>query len=190
MCDILTVFAIIPLPMKGRTMSEKKHVEMEEHKSVVLEELEEAPKNSAIAVTGHPIHAMMIHFPIALVIATLGSDFFYWITADEFFYRSGLWASGFAFFTGVLAGVVGTAELLLVKGIRMRVASWTHAVAAMTLIAVMALNWGIRIEAPDKVLPHGLFVSVLATILTAFAGWHGGKLVFDHGIGLLISPNK
>lgn len=168
-------------------MNKKEEIKVEE-KSVILQELENTPKDSAVAITGHPIHAMMIHFPIALVIATLGSDVFYWITADNFFYRTGLWASGFAFFTGALAGLAGTAELLLVKGIRMRVASWTHAVAAMTLIAVMALNWGIRVKTPDEILPHGLFVSILAAILTAIAGWHGGKLVFDHGIGMIVTP--
>jgi hypothetical protein len=24
--------------------------------------------------------------------------------------------------------------------------------------------------------------------MVGFAGWHGGKLVFDHGVGILISP--
>ena len=31
---------------------------------------------------------------------------------------------------------------------------------------------------------------VLAAILTAIAGWHGGKLVFDHGVGLIISTKQ
>jgi hypothetical protein len=26
--------------------------------------------------------------------------------------------------------------------------------------------------------------------MTGFAGWHGGKLVFDHGIGVLISEKN
>jgi len=67
------------------------------------------------------------------------------------------------------------------------VASWTHAVAAMMLISVAGLNWGIRLADPNVVLPHGLMLSVLASIFTGLAGWHGGKLVFDHGIGLIIS---
>jgi hypothetical protein len=27
-------------------------------------------------------------------------------------------------------------------------------------------------------------------VMTGFAGWHGGKLVFDHGIGVLISEKN
>jgi uncharacterized membrane protein len=156
----------------------------------VIEEVASEEISSAIAVAGHPIHAMAVHFPIALVIGTLGVDIFYWWTADEFWLRVGLWSAGFAFATGVAAGIVGTLELLLVPGIRMRVASWTHAIAAMTLLAIAGMNWGLRLVEPEAVLPHGLALSVLASVFTGLAGWHGGKLVFDHGVGLIITTKE
>ena len=161
--------------------------EIRDRDNPVIEELAEAPVESAVAVAGHPLHAMSVHFPIALVIATLGCDVFFWWTADPFWVRAGVWSSGFAFATGIAAGLVGTAELLLVPGIRSRVASWTHAIAAMMLIAIMGTNWGVRLADPGQVLPHGLMLSVLSSIFAGLAGWHGGKLVFDHGIGLIIS---
>ncbi|MEP2829885.1 DUF2231 domain-containing protein [Parvibaculum sp.] len=153
----------------------------------VDEKIEEKDVSSAVAVAGHPLHAMSVHFPIALVVATLGADVFYWWNADPFWLRAGLWSSGFAFATGVAAGLAGTAELVLVPGIRGRVASWAHGVAAMMLISVAGLNWGLRLTAPDAVLPHGLLLSLLAAGLTGLAGWHGGKLIFHHGIGLMVS---
>ena len=158
--------------------------------SPVIERLDQHSTASAIAVVGHPIHALTVHFPIALVMATLAVDVFFWYTADPFWLRAGLWSAGFAFVTGVAAGIVGTAELLLVKGIRIRVVSWTHAVAAMTLLAIAGANWGLRVVAPEAVLPHGLGLSVLAAIFAGLAGWHGGKLVFDHGIGIMVSPKQ
>ena len=158
--------------------------------SPVLERLDRHSTDSAVAVVGHPIHAMLVHFPIAFVIATLGADLLFWYSADPFWVRAGLWAAGFAFLSGVAASAVGTAELLLVKGIRIRVASWTHAVAAMTLLAIAGANWGLRLVAPEVVLPHGLALSVLAAVVTGLAGWHGGKLVFDHGIGIMVSPRQ
>lgn len=153
----------------------------------VEEAIEERDVTSAVAIAGHPIHAMSVHFPIALVIGTLGIDIFYWWSADPFWLRVGLWSSGFAFLGGLVAALAGTAELLLVRGIRGRVASWAHGVAAMTLIAVAGLNWGIRVQDAADVLPHGLLLSMLATFLTGLAGWHGGKLIFHHGIGLMVS---
>jgi hypothetical protein len=82
--------------------------------SPVMLELLRLDTGSAVALVGHPIHVMMVHFPIAFVIATLGVDFFYWWSGDAFWVRVGLWAAGFTFLTGVAASIVGTAELLLV----------------------------------------------------------------------------
>ena len=156
--------------------------------SPVTLELLRLDTGSAVALVGHPIHVMMVHFPIAFVIATLGVDVFYWWSGDDFWVRVGLWSAGFTFWTGVAASIVGTAELLLVRGIRLLEASWSHAVAAMTLVAITGANWGLRLNYPESMLPHGLALSALASMMAGFAGWHGGKLVFDHGVGILVAP--
>jgi uncharacterized membrane protein len=158
--------------------------------SPVMLELLRLDVGSAVALVGHPIHVMMVHFPIAFVIATLGVDVFYWWSGDVFWVRVGLWSAGIAFWTGVAASVVGLAELLLVRGIRVLEASWSHAVAAMTLVAIAGANWGLRLIDPGEILTHGLALSALASVITGFAGWHGGKLVFDHGVGVLVSEKN
>ncbi|WP_081773988.1 DUF2231 domain-containing protein [Ahrensia sp. 13_GOM-1096m] len=160
------------------------------HPNPAIRAVAEKDIGSAIAVAGHPIHAMMVHFPIALVVSTLGVDVFYWWTGDAFWMRVGVWSAGAAFAFGVLAAIVGTIELLAVPGIRVRVASWNHAVAAMVLVAISGANAGLRLFAPELILPNGLIMSALASMAAGFAGWHGGKLVFDHGVGLLISPRQ
>lgn len=139
---------------------------------------------SRIAIAGHPIHAMMVAFPIALCICTLGADALYWWTGDDFWPRVALWAAGVGFVMGVLAGIAGTAELLLVPGIRIRSASWSHFILAVMLLSVLGANWGIRLgDHIAAVLPWGILTSALAAGLTGVTGWHGGKLVFDYGVG-------
>ncbi|PZQ58245.1 MAG: hypothetical protein DI544_14815 [Sphingomonas taxi] len=140
---------------------------------------------STIAVAGHPIHAMLVAFPIALTVSTLGADLFYWWTGDLFWARAALWASGTGFLFGVLAGIAGTVELLLVPGIRARSASWTHFVIAVMLLSILGANWGYRLTGFEQaVLPYGLLLSLFAVGFTGFTGWHGGKLVFDYQIGV------
>ena len=156
--------------------------------SAVQLELERLDVGSKVAIVGHPIHVLLVHFPVAFVIATLGVDVIYWWSGDVFWLRVGIWSAGMAFVSGVAASIIGTAELLLVRGIRLHEASWSHAIAAMTLVAISGANWGLRLTDPVSVLPHGLLLSVLASVMVGFAGWHGGKLVFDHGIGILVSP--
>jgi uncharacterized membrane protein len=140
--------------------------------------------DSRIAIAGHPVHAMLVAFPIALTFCTLGADAFYWWTGDVFWARAGLWSAGMAFLIGLLAGLSGTAELLLVPGIRVRAVSWTHFVIAVMLLSLLGTNWGLRMQGFEvAVLPWGILLSLLCTGFTALTGWHGGKLVFDYQLG-------
>jgi uncharacterized membrane protein len=134
---------------------------------------------------------MLVTFPIALVTATLGADIFWWLTADPFFARVGLWTSGWGFGMGVLSAVAGTAELLAGRGIRRRPESWTHAVAAMMLLATIGANWGLRLYDPQGgILPWGLLLSLGGLVFVGLAGWQGGKLVFEHQIGVMIGEEE
>lgn len=140
---------------------------------------------SKVAIAGHPVHAMLVAFPIALAACTLGADAFYAWTGDTFWARAGLWASGMAFLIGLLAGLSGTVELLFAPGIRARSASWTHFVIAVMLLAILGSNWGLRMQGyVQAVLPWGLLLSLLALAFTGFTGWHGGKLVFHYQVGV------
>jgi len=139
---------------------------------------------SRIAISGHPLHAMLVAFPIALTMCVLGTDALYLWTGDPFWPRAAGYAAFGAFAIGVLAGITGTAELLLVRGIRNRTASWNHFILAVMLLAILGANWTIRIGDPEgAVLPMGILVSLMAAGMTAVTGWHGGKLVFDYQIG-------
>ena len=154
----------------------------------VVQQVLAQDKQPTLTLLGHPLHTMLVHFPIALVFATLGCDLLYWYTGDGFWQRAGVWAAGATFWSGLLAAAIGTIELLGAAGIRGRVANWSHAVAAMTMLAVTAANWRLRVLVPDDVLPHALALSLLGAVFAGFAGFHGGKLVFEHGIGTNLSP--
>jgi uncharacterized membrane protein len=139
---------------------------------------------SRVSILGHPIHAMSVAFPIALTFCAFGADLLFWWTGDGFWSRAALWAAGTGFLAGMLAAFSGTAELLFVSGIRARAAPWTHAILAVTLLAVLGANWGHRLYGYEEaVLPYGLLLSGLSVIMVGLTGWHGGKLVFDYRLG-------
>ena len=139
---------------------------------------------SQISVLGHPIHAMSVSFPVALTFCAFGADLLYWWTGDVFWARAGIWAAGTGFLFGMIAGFSGTAEILLVSGIRARAAAWTHFIIAVTLLALLGANWGHRLYGYETaVLPYGILLSGLCVLMVAFTGWHGGKLVFDYRLG-------
>ncbi|MCC5970573.1 MAG: DUF2231 domain-containing protein [Pararhodobacter sp.] len=134
---------------------------------------------------------MLVAFPIALTFSVLGADLLFWWTGDTFWALAAGWASFGAFLMGVLAGVTGTMELLIVRGIRNRSASWTHFILAVMLLSLLGANWALRIGSPvEAVLPLGLMLSFVAAGMTAMTGWHGGKLVFDYQIGTTPGGNS
>jgi uncharacterized membrane protein len=67
----------------------------------------------------------------------------------------------------------------------MRSAAWTHATIAVLLLSLLGANWGYRMNVGYEaaILPYGLLLSAFNVIVVAATGWHGGKLVFDYGLG-------
>lgn len=140
---------------------------------------------SRMAIWGHPLHAMSVSFPIALTFCTFGADLLYWWSGQDRWAWAALWASGTGFLFGLAAGAIGTMELLMVPGIRIRAAAWTHFVIAVILLAILGLNWGWRLTGYQAaILPWGLLMSGFAVIVVSATGWHGGKLVFDYRLGI------
>jgi uncharacterized membrane protein len=157
-----------------------------------IEQIANAPdpesegSRSAVHVAGHPLHPMLITFPVAFLTAVLGSDVAYVLTEDPFWARMSIWLLAGGTIMGALAGATGTVEVLAVAGIRRRGVSWTHFVAAVMLLSVAFANLMQRVGAPElAVLPWGLYLSALGAALVGFAGWLGGRLVFEHRIGIV-----
>lgn len=139
---------------------------------------------SKVGLWGHPLHAMTVAFPVALTFCTFGADALYWWSGDLFWARAGVWAAGTAFLFGLAAALTGTAELLLVPGIRIRAPAWTHAVIAVLLLSLLGANWGYRLQGYEAaVLPYGILLSGFNVLVVSATGWHGGKLVFDYRLG-------
>lgn len=139
---------------------------------------------SRMAILGHPLHAMSVAFPVALTFCAFGADLFYWWSGELRWAWAALWATGTAFLFGLLAGATGTMELLMVPGIRIRAAAWTHFVIAVMLLSLLGLNWGWRLQGYEEaILPWGILLSGFAVLMVSATGWHGGKLVFDYRLG-------
>jgi len=154
-----------------------------------MEEIAKPPEtgtDTAVAVSGHPLHPMLVTFPIAFLLGALASDLAFWLLEDPFWARMSLWLIGAGAFMGSLAAISGTVELLSIGGIRRRAAAWNHFIAAIMMLAIAFTNWFWRLEdAAAAVLPTGIALSALTALLVGIAGWLGGHLVFEHQVGIV-----
>lgn len=127
----------------------------------------------------------MIHFPVAALILLLGSDVGYALTRDAFFARASLWLAGIGAVGGLLSGMAGLLDLLLVRRIRRLVTAWAHAILAVMLLSLAAMNFVLRWnDAEALLLPWGLYLSVLTGSLITITAYLGAQLVYEYGVGV------
>ena len=147
------------------------------------------------SVAGHPIHSMLVAFPIGLYGATIGSLLAYVATSDGFFYRAAMTANIAAVIMAVVAAVPGLTDLFgLPKRSRTRQVAWQHAafnVGALLLFtgsaALLYGRWTGRVMGEndwslDAAAP--LALALLGFVSTMIAGGLGWSLVQTHQVGV------
>ena len=143
------------------------------------------PIHSRAAIKGHPLHPMLIHFPVAALLMLVASDLAYWWTADPFWARAGLWLVGVGAIGGWISGVAGLIDLVTVPQVRGLITAWCHSIIAVMLLSLASFNWLLRFGQPvEAVLPWGLLLSLLTAGLISLAGYLGGQLVYEHAVGV------
>lgn len=141
--------------------------------------------SSKMAIGGHPLHPMLIHFPVAALIGLIGTDLAWILTGDYFWARASLWLVGVGVVGGWLSGSVGLLDLLIVARIRRLITAWCHAILAVMLMSLATLNWLLRIDQTEAaILPWGVFLSLVSGATIALTSYFGGQLVYDHAVGV------
>src|SRR5829696_10576092 len=85
----------------------------------------ENPKSTA-QIAGHPLHPMLIPFPIAFLVATLVCDLIFWRTGNPGWSTASLWLLGAALIMAGLAAVAGLTDFMGDQRIRDLSAAWHH----------------------------------------------------------------
>jgi uncharacterized membrane protein len=139
---------------------------------------------STAQIKGHPIHPMLVPFPIASLIGVLLTDLAFWGTRSPFWAEAGMWLLGVAIVTGAAAAVAGLTDFFTQSRIMALSHAWQHMIGNVAVMLIAIVNFGIRLGMPDPVLPWGLLLSLVAVTVLAYTGWLGGELVYRYGIGM------
>lgn len=142
------------------------------------------PQPTAV-IAGHPIHAMLVPFPIVCFSLALLTDIAYWKTANLMWTEFSAWLllAGISF--GVLAAVVGAIDFFASRSIRAREPAWPHAIGnAVALVLAFINNLVHAADGWTSVVPWGLTLSALTVLVLLVTGWLGASLVHVHGVGV------
>lgn len=133
---------------------------------------------------GHPVHPMLVPFPIAFLVGGFACDLVFWGTREPFWALAAAWLVGAGFVTGLGAAVFGLVDFLFIRRVRALNAAWYHFVGNAAVLLLSLWNMALRFDnAAGVVLPLGLIISAAVTVLLLFTGWFGGELAYKHKIG-------
>ena len=144
---------------------------------------------SPASIGGHPVHPMIIPFPIALLVFSLVADLIYLWRGNP------VWRDYIAFYT-LLGGIIGAAVaavpgfidwLSLQDRNVVKIANWHARLNVIALLIFLASFYlrttnGSALVNESYAIAIGL--SIFGVILISISGYLGGEMVFKHGVAV------
>jgi len=135
--------------------------------------------SSPASIRKHPIHPMLIVFPIGLWSFSLICDVVYHAGS-----HNALWKD-MAFYTmlggvvgALLAAVPGFIDYLSLRDPLVKRIATTHMVLNLAVLALFIFNLGLRFSGSNEVFP--VILSAIAIVTLSISGWLGGTMVYEH----------
>ena len=146
---------------------------------------EQNPKSTA-KIAGHPIHPMLVGFPIAFFVSTLVCDLVYLNGGNPAWATAALWLVGAGVVMALVAAVFGFTDFVGEERIRYLPDAWRHMIGNLIAVALAALSWGLRATqgAEEAVAPWGVTLSAAGALILLYTGWKGWELVYRHHVAV------
>lgn len=136
------------------------------------------------SIQQHPLHPMLIPFPIALWVFSLVCDLIF-----AFRWGGPLWSDmAFVAMAGGLIGALVAAipgyldYRSLARPETQRIGRW-HMIVNLSIVIVFAVNLLLRMNGEaGATLP--LILSLIGVSMLGISGWLGGELVYVHGVAV------
>ncbi|ABP56409.1 DUF2231 domain-containing protein [Salinispora tropica] len=141
---------------------------------------------SRLKVLGHPLHPMLVMFPVALLATAVLFDVVDTVGGPDFLGEVAYWNLTVGLVGGLLAAVAGTFDLLAIPtGTRAKRVALTHAAANVALILLFAAVWAVRLNADTRAAGGALIaIEIVALAILGISAWLGGELVDRLGVGV------
>ena len=138
---------------------------------------------STAKIGGHPIHPMLIPFPIVCFILTFVCDILYTQGHTELATPS-TWLLGIGLVMAALAAVAGLTDFLGDERIRAASDALKHMLANVTAVVLELVNFFLRVKDGTSIGSTGVYISLVVVLILLYSGWKGGDLVYRHGVGV------
>jgi uncharacterized membrane protein len=139
--------------------------------------------SSPASFKGHPLHSVLVAFPIGLLIFSLVCDLL-----GSVYPSNSSWGT-VAFYSMVggiigalLAAVPGLVDLLAIRDPQVKKIGVSHMVINLVVVAIFVVDAWLRYSGNESRLP--IILSILGVALLLVSGWLGGEMVYVHGVAV------
>jgi uncharacterized membrane protein len=141
---------------------------------------------SKVKLLGHPIHPMLIVFPLGLLVSAVIFDILYFITGNAALATVSFWNIAGGVIGGLVAAVFGLLDWLAVPaGTRAKQIGLYHGVGNVVVVLLFAVSWWQRRNHPNlEPGPITFTLEVVGLALGTVTAWLGGELVDRLGVGV------
>lgn len=140
---------------------------------------------SRAKLLGHPIHQMLIVFPLGLLATSFFFDIAHLATQREDFATVSFWMIAAGVIGALVAAVFGLIDWLAIpSGTRAKSIGVWHGVGNVIVAALFAISWFVRFSTAGHFAMSAFILSILGVCLALVTGWLGGELVDRLGIGV------
>jgi uncharacterized membrane protein len=140
---------------------------------------------SRAKLAGHPIHPMLIVFPLGLLGAAVIFDLIYLVSHNSRWTVVAYYNIVAGIIGGLLAAVFGFIDWFAIpKGTRAKRIGLLHGVGNVVVVALFALSWLLRRTAPAVPPLGAILLGFVGLVLALITGWLGGELVDRLGVGV------
>jgi uncharacterized membrane protein len=134
---------------------------------------------------GHPIHQMLVAFPLGVLGMSFFFDLIALFTKNSQLSSAAYYMIAAGVVTGLLAAIFGLIDLLAIpKGTRARRIGTMHGVGNVIVVTLFAASWLLRRGAPSDMATLPIVLSGVAVGLALITAWLGGELVDRLGVGV------
>jgi uncharacterized membrane protein len=134
---------------------------------------------------GHPIHQMLIVFPLGLLATALIFDVVRLITGDGFWSELSYWMIAAGVVSGVIAAPFGLVDWLAIPSrTRAKRIGAVHGAGNVVVLGLYGISWLMRAGSPAAPEMPALAMAFLGGGLALVTGWLGGELVNRLAVGV------
>lgn len=140
---------------------------------------------------GHPVHQMLIVFPLGLLITAVIFDVVYFVNDETIFAQVSFWNIAAGLIGAVLAAATGLLDWMNIpRGTRARRIGLWHGLGNTVIFVLFVAVWFYRLGTAGHVVePLWFVIELIAVGLGGITCWLGGELVDRLGVGVAEDAN-